>query len=246
MPVSGRIRPAVARAVWLTLGLAVAALVVGSCDADFTAPRIDRAPRASITEPAAGATFRAGDTITYRGAGTDPEDGEVPLARTAWWVDVVRGAESFAVVPRTTGQASGTIVVPTRGDLWPEMRYRVHLEVRDRGGKADTMVRDVAPRTATMRFVTVPAGLQVTLDGESAAAPRQAPAVVASLHDVAVASPQSLGADQWNFSGWSHGAARAHTVATPDTDATYTATFTRVPPPNVAPTVALVSPTAGS
>src|SRR4051812_49171168 len=120
MPPVGRARPtssraAVVRGVGVLLGTVAAAFVLASCDAEFTAPRVDHAPQATMSAPLEGATFSAGDTIAYEGAGTDHEDGTVPVSRMAWWVELRRGSESQVLVPRTAGVSGGTIVVPTRG-----------------------------------------------------------------------------------------------------------------------------------
>src|SRR5207237_933402 len=141
------------------------------------------APQGTIITPIAGATFAAGDTISYSGRGSDREDGDVPAARTAWWVERLRGSETQLLVPRTVGARSGLLGVPTRGEVWPEMRYRLHLEVTDRAGRADTVVRELAPRTSTLRVATDPAGLQVTVDGTTTVGPREVLSVVGALHD---------------------------------------------------------------
>ena len=42
-------------------------------------------PCATLTSPAAGATYHAGDTIAVSGQASDPEDGALPDASLSWW-----------------------------------------------------------------------------------------------------------------------------------------------------------------
>ena len=48
---------------------------------------VGSAPTATIDSPADGASFRAGDVISYGGQGTDAEDGNLPASAFSWSID---------------------------------------------------------------------------------------------------------------------------------------------------------------
>ena len=225
--------------------LAVTATVLACSGEAVAPPPVNGAPVAVIGAPAAGATFRAGDAIAYSGTGSDQEDGAIPPARLAWWVELWRGSQVERVVPRTVGQPGGAVTVPMRG-LGADARYRIYLEVRDADGLADTAMREVSPLTSMLRFESQPSGLRFSLDGATLTTPYEVSGLVGLLRDLDIASPQVLGTSQWAFGSWSDGGARAHTIVTGAASSTWVATFTLVPPPNQAPTVTLTAPAGGA
>ena len=212
----------------------------------IVAPAQNTSPVATITAPAAGATFRAGDVISYSGSGTDAQDGAIPPARMTWWADLHHDAHTHPFVPRTSGSAGGTVTLPTQGETSSNIWYRFYLEVRDDSGATHTVSREIQPLKSTMRFVTSPAGLQVTIDGQPQTAPVDIVGVVGHQRTIGATSPQTLGSTQYTFVSWSDGGAASHGIATPATNTTYTATFAPVAPVNQPPTVSITAPTAGS
>jgi hypothetical protein len=90
---------------------------------------------------------------------------------------------------------------------------------------------DVRPRHATITVATSPPGLQVTLDGMPRTAPVSELGVVGITRTLGVISPQTLGGETYEFVSWSDGGAASHSIATPELDATWTATFRKVVPP---------------
>jgi hypothetical protein len=66
-----------------------AALVSAGCfdDDNPSSPVIGNAPEAEILNPADGATFFFGDTLTLIGSGTDPEDGNLADSCLTWIID---------------------------------------------------------------------------------------------------------------------------------------------------------------
>jgi hypothetical protein len=83
------------------------------------------------------------------------------------------------------------------------------------------------PRTVDVNFETNPCCLRLELAGESITAPQ----TITSWDNwgISVTAPdQRDGAGSaWVFDGWSDGGERTHTITTPSSAATYTATFTR-------------------
>jgi len=127
-------------------------------------------PTGTITSPAAGSFYRAGDTITYAGTGTDTQDGTLPSSRFTWQVDFHHDDGNPHVhpfIPPTSGATGGTFAIPNTGETSPNVFYRIILTVTDSGGLTHTTFRDIHPRTVTITLATKPGGLQVTLDGQA-------------------------------------------------------------------------------
>ncbi len=183
------------------------------------------APVATITAPPNRALYRAGDTITYSGMGIDPEDGNLPASALTWRVDFHHDGQVQSVVPPTSGVTGGSFTIPTRGETSANVFYRIQLTVRDSAGLTGTTFHDVVPRKSTITLATVPAGLRLTLDGQTVTTPRSVEGVVGIIRTLGVVSPQTSGGITYVFESWSDGGAATHEIATPETATTYTARF---------------------
>ncbi len=198
-------------------------------------------PVPTITTPAEGSTFKAGDTLTFAGSARDAEDGVLPATSLAWWAELHHDTHTHPFQLETAG-ASGTVTIPTRGETSDNIFYRFYLRARDSSGQMVTVTRDVLPRKAKVTLASAPAGLQLTLDGQAVTAPSSFTGVVGIERDLAAAD-QNAGGRRYRFAGWSQGGAAVQTIATPAADATYTATFTDIGPVvNQPPTVTLNAP----
>ena len=76
-----------------------------------------------------------------------------------------------------------------------------------------------------MTLATNPAGLQLKLDGQPVATPLSFDAVVGMVRTIEATTPQSSGPTTYTFTSWSDGGAASHTISTPATNTTYTATY---------------------
>ena len=185
-------------------------------------------PTATITSPAAGRTYAGGDVITFAGTGTDAEDGTLPASAFTWKIDLYHfdtPAHTHPALDPTSGSKSGTFTIPTEMETSPNVLFRIYLTVVDSKGATSTVSTDITPRTATITLATSPAGLTVKLDGKAAAAPFDFKGVQGILRAVEVTSPQTLNGVAYTFASWSDGGAAAHTIATPGSATTLTATF---------------------
>ena len=229
-------------------GLVLAAVVMSavSCGGSDNAPASsNQAPVASIAQPAAGATFKAGDTLTFSGSAGDAEDGTVPATRLAWWAELHHDTHSHPFQPETAG-AGGSVTIPTQGETSDNIFYRFHLRATDSAGATHEVTRDIQPQKAQITLASAPAGLRLTLDGQPVTAPLSFTGVVGIQRALGAAN-QNLNGRRYQFAGWSDGGAATHTTSTPVANTTYTATFTDVGPAvNNPPTVALTAPTDGS
>jgi len=223
------------------LGVA-ALLMLSACGGGGSS---NQAPVPTITSPASGTTFRAGDTISFAGSATDAEDSTIGAAGLTWWVELHHDTHSHPFQPETAG-ASGSVDIPVRGETSPNVFYRFHLRATDSAGATAEVTQDIAPQTSQFTLTTVPAGLALTLDGQPVAAPSTVTGVVGIERDLGAAD-QNFGGRRYAFAGWSDGGAAVHTIATPSANTTFTATFTDIgPATNNPPTVALTAPANGS
>jgi PKD repeat protein len=63
----------------------------GAADTASLSIRINRAPTATITEPPDGSAFTVGTNISFRGTGSDPEDGALTGGDIVWSSDLLGG-----------------------------------------------------------------------------------------------------------------------------------------------------------
>ncbi len=204
----------------------------------------NQAPVVTLTSPATGATYRAGDDITVAATATDREDGALAASRLTWWIDLHHDTHSHPAQSSTNG-GSGTYTIPTRTEVSANVFYRVHVRATDSAGRTTEVTRDVQPQTAQVTLATAPAGLQLTLDGQPVTAPHTFTGVQGVERDIAAAGQVANGR-RYTFSGWSDGGGATHTLSTPTANTTYTATFTDAgPSTNTPPSVALGAATSG-
>jgi glucose/arabinose dehydrogenase len=230
------------------VGLAAALLipfVVSGCGgggSDNTPPPAgNQPPVAQIASPALGATFRAGDTINFSGSATDPEDGVLPTTGLTWWAELHHDTHTHPFRQPSAG-GTGTASIPTRGETSDNIFYRFHLRATDSAGSAVEVTRDVMPQKSMVTLATQPAGLALTLDGQSVTGPHSFTGVVGIERDVGAAD-QVFNGRRWRFDNWNDGGAAAHTIATPSASTTFTATFSDLGPVNnQAPSVSLQAP----
>lgn len=186
----------------------------------------NQAPTATIITPAQGTLYSGGETISYSGTGTDPEQGDLPASAFTWRVDFQHDTHAHPFIAPTSGAKSGTFVIPTTGETAANVFYRIYLTVTDAGGLTSTVTRDILPRKSTITLQTSPGGLQLTLDGQPVANGTAVESVVGVKRMIGVASPQVLNGVTYDFSSWSDAGAQTHEISTPTTNTTYTATFT--------------------
>jgi hypothetical protein len=103
----------------------------------------------------------------------------------------------------------------------------IRLTATDSRGLERTITQDLDPRLVAVTFDTQPGGRRIEVFGQSFTAP----ATVTSWDGwgLAVNAPNQQDAlgDPLAFAAWSDGGARAHTITTPASPATYVATYTR-------------------
>jgi glucose/arabinose dehydrogenase len=190
-------------------------------------------PTATITEPRIGAaatTWSVGDTISFSGAGSDPEQGTLPGSALTWTL-IMHHCPSDChehVITTMTGD-SGTFVAP-------DHEYPSYLELKltatDAFGLTASKSVRLDPNTVGLTFATQPTGLNVTRFSATATAPSISTAIVGSTGSLSTDLVQQSANRVYRFASWSDGGARSHNFVAPATPTTYTATF--IPKRNLA------------
>jgi len=183
------------------------------------------APTGTITAPAAGTLYRGGQSFTFSGTATDPEDGALPPGAFTWRVDLHHDMHVHPFMPPTSGVTSGTFTIPDRGETSQNVFYRVVLIVRDSAGLTRTSTVDVRPRKTVVRIESNIPNAQLTLDGAPITAPFTFTGVEGIIRSIGVVTPQTVNGTPYEFASWSDGGAATHEIATPTDDTTFTALF---------------------
>ena len=129
-------------------------------------------PTPVIYTPAAGTTWRVGQSITFSGSATNAQGATLPASALSWQLIL---HHCSALVPTSCHQhplqtftgASGTFSAP-------DHEYPAYLELvltaRD-GTLSATTSRRLDPRTVDLTFESTPAGLPLSVGAEAQTAP---------------------------------------------------------------------------
>jgi glucose/arabinose dehydrogenase len=181
-------------------------------------------PTATIVSPSTGLTWRVGDTINFSGSATDDQDGNLGPAALSWTITLQHCPSNCHPhsVQSVAGVASGSFVTP-------DHEYPSYLELEltatDSGGLTDTRTVRLDPKTVVLSFSSSPTGLTLTLNGNNATTPFNKTVIQNSVNGLAAPTPQTLASGTYDFSSWSDGGARVHSItatANRNLSATYT------------------------
>jgi glucose/arabinose dehydrogenase len=180
-------------------------------------------PTVVIDTPAAGTTWKVGDTITFSGHATDPQEGTLAAAALTWSLVLQHCPSTCHEHPLQTwsGAASGSFVAP-------DHEYPSYLDLRltatDSGSSSSTTSVRLDPQTVNLTFATAPSGLTLAVGSSSQPAPFTRTAIVGSTLSVSAPSPQATGGTAYDFLGWSDGGAQTHNIVV-DASASYLASY---------------------
>jgi len=194
-------------------GTATVAITVGSST-----------PSAVIDAPAAGTMWRVGDTITFSGHATDPEQGTLPPSALTWRV-LLQHCPSTChthILQTFTGVDGGSFIAPDHS--YPSY-VDLELTATDAGGLTHTVTRRLDPLTVNLTFATRPGGLQLVVGGTAQIGPFTVTVIQGSTVSVSAPTPQTKGRKTYSFVSWSDGGAQTHVVIAPSVPTTYTATY---------------------
>jgi glucose/arabinose dehydrogenase len=193
-------------------------------DEPLTISAGNTAPTATIDSPSPTTTWKVGDTISFSGSATDPQEGALAASKLTWSL-IMHHCPSNChehVVQDFAGVASGSFVAP-------DHEYPSHLELRltatDSGGLSDTRSVRLDPQTVVLNFRTNPGGLKLVVGSSEATTAFSRTVIVGSTNSVSAPSPQQKGKKVYKFVSWSDGGAQTHNIVAPPSTATYTATY---------------------
>lgn len=196
------------------------------------------APILEITDGLRDGKFDAGTAISFSGSATDPDEGPLAEGRLTWQVDyltTINGGDADGdnlpgitrpFIPPFSGVSGGVFTPAITGPYTlPDVAYVVKLTATDEHGSSALATQVVYPNISNITLQSVPAGLQLTRDGQPVTAPDTFASVVGFVRPIGVISPQTVGQNQYTFESWSNLGAATHDVVTPTADTTYTANF---------------------
>ncbi|MCP3981527.1 MAG: PKD domain-containing protein [bacterium] len=189
-------------------------------------------PVAQITTPADGASFVAGQVVSFDGQATDTEDGALACAAFVWRVLRIHGGLGYPVQGPEYPGCSGTYTVPLRG-MNSDDTLVIQATAADSGAALgdDGVLKDrrqitLSPSTADLTFSTEPlTDLDLSLDGEAISAPHTVPGLVQSIHSIGAPAQTRPDGRTWTWLSWSDGGGVVHDIATGVSPTTFTATF---------------------
>jgi glucose/arabinose dehydrogenase/PKD repeat protein len=210
-----------------------------------TTMRIDAGnlpPVPDITTPSADHRFSVGETLTLTGSASDPEDGPLTDVDLSWEVRQHHHTHFHPYLDPTVGN-NLTVVAPEPEDFnsTDDSYIEVLLTATDSSGLSTTVSRVVEPRRVNLTFNTVPAGLDVVVEGQTFTAPQTVVGWTGWQIDVEAPDQLDLSGVQRNWTSWSDGGTQTHEITVPGGPATYTATFDTGPGVRVTPGVGVVA-----
>jgi glucose/arabinose dehydrogenase len=181
------------------------------------------APTAVIDTPAAGTTWKVGDTISFSGHATDAQDGTLPASALSWALILHHCPSNCHTHPvQDFNGVGGSFTAP-------DHEYPSYLELKltatDSGGLTDTRSVQLDPRTVNLTFQTTPGGLDLVFNGTRSKTSFTRTVIIGSSSTISAPSPQQKGPKSYVFSSWSDGGTQTHNVSAPSTAQTYTARF---------------------
>jgi glucose/arabinose dehydrogenase len=180
-------------------------------------------PTATITSPSPGLTWKVGDTISFSGSATDPQDGNLPASGLSWKLTMEHCPSNCHEheIQTWSDTATGSFAAPDHE--YPAYMV-LQLTATDSGGLSDTQTIPLYPKTASLSFTSSPSGVQLTLNGNAFTTPFAKSVILGSANELAAPTPQTLAGSTYDFSSWSDGGARVHSI-TATGDRSLSATF---------------------
>ena len=112
------------------------------------------APQPVIAQPAQGATYRPGDTLSFSGSAVDFYSTTLSATSLVWNVKWCYAGTSNTVLGPVTGVTNGAFTIPTLGSQATNGFYRFVLSVVDAAGRAASNSVDVFPLSAAAAATT--------------------------------------------------------------------------------------------
>lgn len=154
--------------------------------------------------------FRFGDTYTFAATATAADGTRLGPESFTWSVAFMRPGNSHPVVGPVSGLSELKFSIPSQGQGFSgPVFYRCYVTVRDANGLTSTSTVDIFPEKALIHFTSVPSGVVVQVDGNTAVpTPFTLDTLINFEHTITV--PQTFCAGtQKKFANWADGTATA-------------------------------------
>jgi len=184
------------------------------------------APTAVIDTPSASLTWAVGDTVTFSGHASDPQQGTLPPSALHWQLRMQHCTTVDSchthILQDFDGVASGSFGTP-------DHEYPSYLELEltatDAQGLTHNVVRRLDPKTVQLSFASTPSGLQLTVGPTTQTTPFTRTVIQGSTNSISAPTPQTSGSTTYTFANWSDGGAQTHVVVA-SAAGSYTANYT--------------------
>jgi glucose/arabinose dehydrogenase/PKD repeat protein len=187
----------------------------------------DRPPVPRIDAPIATKRFAVGEQITLTGSATDPDEtGPLPDSALTFEVRKHHNTHFHPFLPPTAGN-NVPIVAPQPEDIdSTENSYlEIILTATDRQGLTASISQELRPSLVNLTFDTIPSGLRLRIAGTTVTAPRTFASWKSWGFGIDAPDQSRTTGAPFAFTSWSDGGARSHSLTTPNSSATYRASF---------------------
>jgi glucose/arabinose dehydrogenase len=181
-------------------------------------------PVPSIDTPDPSLTWAVGDTISFSGSATDPEDGVLPASALSWDIVMMHCPADCHehVIQTNAGVASGSFDAP-------DHEYPSHLALRltvtDSHGTSATATIELQPKTSVVAADSSPAGVPLFVGGAERPSPSEVTVIRNGQMTVSAPPSAMIGGRLYKFSAWSDGLPRTHDITAGTARVDLVATF---------------------
>lgn len=182
-------------------------------------------PTVTITNPAVGTKYNAGNTISFSSTATDSNGTALPQSAftTNVWFHHQTHIHPFL---GPLSQSSGSFTVPTTGEPSADTYFEIEVTVKDADGLTSTARRNVTPNTVNLTVTSNPTNLPILLDGIPTNTPQTIVQVVGFQREVRPAPYQQMNGIWYQFDHWSDNGSTVHIYTVPAVNSTLTAFYT--------------------
>ena len=181
-------------------------------------------PRPIIDEPAPGATYRAGDVISFSGSAFDTDVGYLDPESLDWTVVIVHNIHTHPFLGPVSG-SGGQFTIPDSGHAPEGTHFRITLTATDGDNITTTVKREIFPVISPLTINTQPPGIAVFLDGAPLLAPTVYDSVVNFNHVITAQLNASVQGEPYHFTGWSNGQGATFPFVAPEGGLALTASY---------------------
>jgi glucose/arabinose dehydrogenase len=183
-------------------------------------------PTPQIIAPTISTRFAVGQTITLQGRATDQQDGTLPDSSLRWRLILHHNEHTHPFLQPTTGN-NITFTAPAPEDLAATTSNYLEIELTatDSQGLTTVITQELRPKLVDVTLNTQPSGLRLEVNGTSISGPTTLTSWQGYALNVNAPTQLDSSGQPYAFASWSDGGAAAHTIVTPASASSYTASF---------------------